>query len=102
MNLYEPEIALMIVPDLLEGLTILGLKLQRSGFEARVPGVLVWIHTLRACRYLEIRYAVKQMWQLVEKGFPWADAGAESMKEITGFEMRYDRPLRVPSGFSME
>jgi hypothetical protein len=102
VDLYNPELALIRVPDLLDGLTSLGLKLQRSGFEARVPGILVWVHTLRACRHLEIRYAAKQMWQLVEEGFPWADLGAEAIRDVTGFELRYDSPLRVPSGFAMK
>jgi len=36
VDLFNPELALIRVPDLLDGLTALGLKLQRSGFEARV------------------------------------------------------------------
>jgi hypothetical protein len=99
VDLYNPEYALMRAPDLLDGLTALGLKLQRSGFEARVPGILVWVHTLRACRYLEVRFAAKQMWEIVGRGFPWAEMGAQNFEDVLGFEIRFDSPLRVPTGF---
>jgi hypothetical protein len=102
VDLYNPEYELMRVPDLLDGLTALGVKMQRSGLEARVPGIMLWVHTLRACRYLEVRYAAKQMWLLAEKGFVWADDGAQNLKDVLGFEVQFDRPLRVPVGFAME
>jgi len=55
INLHRPRAALTNFPRLLFELTEAVIKLQKSVKQLEVPGLIVWLNTLRAVSHPELR-----------------------------------------------
>jgi hypothetical protein len=58
------------------------LAMQRQK-HAMAAGALVWVHTLRAYHFPEVRLFGRQMWGELQRGFPHALAALSFMEEMT-------------------
>lgn len=47
-------------------------------------GTMVWLHSMRAITFPEIRIFGREMWQQLERGFPRAGEASESFESPTG------------------
>jgi hypothetical protein len=100
IDLHDPHATLLKRPRILWDLTTAVIELQKQGRQVQAPGLLVWVHTLRAEARLELRYLAKEMWQQLERGFPSAEDAAVQYASIFGGEWRtIDRFLRIPKHF---
>lgn len=68
IDLLSPRTALSLQPSLLAELTEAAIQLQRAGRQFEAVGALVWVATLRAELFPELRPLVKQMWSLIDRG----------------------------------
>jgi hypothetical protein len=84
INLMRPGEALLANPTLQTELSRIVLSLQRSGRAMRAPGIMVWVHTLRAEQRIELRHLAKQMWGEIERGFPHALDASWDFERLTG------------------
>jgi hypothetical protein len=73
IDLQDPHATLLTHPRILSDLTTAVIELQKRGRQVQAPGLLVWVHTLRAVARLELRYLAKEMWRQIARGFPWAE-----------------------------
>ncbi len=97
-NLF-PDSALGVGPPLpnderLQVQTFLGEMVSQfqseSGGEAATGatsfalGTMVWLHSMRAVTYPEIRVLGREMWQQLERGFPYASEAFEGFESPSG------------------
>ena len=53
-------------------------------------GTMVWLHSMRAFTYPEIRLFAREMWQQLERGFPYASKALDSFESPTGDPLPHD------------
>ena len=75
------------------------ITLQNNGQQSRAPGAMVWAHTIQAEQRLELRFAAKEMWRHVRRGFPFADEAADVHYGMTDYKNVVEPFLQVPDGF---
>jgi hypothetical protein len=57
---------------------------QKEGQLTDAAGAMVWLHTLRAFSYPELRILGRKMWGELQRGFEYADDGLDQIKALTG------------------
>lgn len=101
IEVRSPQLASLEWPTLLRDLTSGAIEMRERGEPFRVPGVMVWVHTMRAEQRPEIRRRAKEMWALVERGFEGADRAAFEFETSTGYRLQPDGFLFVPEGYRL-
>jgi hypothetical protein len=100
IDLLNPVAVIAESPHLGMKITSTVINMQKKGMQATVPGMMVWMHTLRAEDRLELRHAAKEMWRVIARGFPHAELAAFEFETLTGLRLEIDDDfLRVPNGF---
>ncbi len=61
---------------------------------------MVWVHTLRAMRLLELRQSGRQMWAELGRGFPYAAISAVRTGRLTGVWFDVEGAGRYPDGLT--
>jgi hypothetical protein len=101
IDLHSPREALAKLPQVLPEITEAVIKMQAEGRQVEVPGVMVWVLTLRAVNRPAQRELVKEMWTRIAGAFPGAPRAAANYEILTGRRLNLDGvSLRVPEEFS--
>ena len=89
---FLPDEAIGIGMPLAEGeqaqvqykLSQLARAFQKEGQLTDAAGAMVWLHTLRAFGYPELRLLGRSMWKELRRGFAYAEEGLDQIEELTG------------------
>lgn len=63
---------------------------QKENMNQSALGIMVWLHSLRAVVYPEIRQLGREMWVELARGFPYA---SEQLANLLEHEKNYDESL---------
>lgn len=88
----EPEFVLRMVDEVQ--------RLQAEGLQYMAPGIMIWAHTFRAARDLELRPLGRKLWSELERGFPHAERAAAGIVPLAGFQLDIDGYDQFPEGFT--
>lgn len=88
----DPEFILRLIDEIQ--------RMQASGLQYMAPGLMVWVHTIRAARDLELRMLGRQMWSELARGFPYAERAAQDVWPVAGFKPDIDGFDSFPEGFT--
>ena len=58
-------------------------ELQKTNETAKAAGVMVWLHSMRALTYPEVRILGRQMWKELQRGIPYAPEALEDFAAVT-------------------
>jgi hypothetical protein len=70
---------------------------QREPFYA--PGLMVWLHSIRASQTPEIRLRGREMWSVLAGGIPFAEQAAEDL-QVMGVHLFIDGFERIPQNLT--
>ena len=74
---------------------------QKEELPSDAVGTMVWLHSMRAFTYPELRLQGREMWQQLQRGFVFAEEALEGFESITGDPVpsdAYDNLDFVPPG----
>ncbi|MCR9128116.1 MAG: hypothetical protein NXI12_01195 [Alphaproteobacteria bacterium] len=100
INLLRPSIEAELDPNLTGRLSRQIVDLQKQGRQVAAPGLMVWVHSLRAVQVAEIRYLGREMWGHLSRGFPFAHEAAFDFLQQTGVRMRLENHDIFPEGLA--
>lgn len=88
-----PRYALAL-PTLSDGTEMIQLHLanivrefQKMGQPSDAAGAMIWLHSMRALAFPEVRYLGRQMWKELQRGFPYAPGALNDIEALTGKEL---------------
>jgi len=76
LDLRYPTQVLIQDPNVIQNLITSIHQLQASGQEPMAAGLMVWVHTLRASKDLEVRPFGRRMWAALSRSFPYVEQTA--------------------------
>ncbi|HKK14670.1 MAG TPA: hypothetical protein VKA14_08420 [Gammaproteobacteria bacterium] len=96
----DPIIYLAYNPRFPMALSRMILGLQGDARMQDATALMVWVHTLRAARSLELRDLGRQMWRELSRGFPYVETAAEHFGELTGGRLDIASATEFPRGLA--
>lgn len=77
-------------------------SLQKKGRAVDVPGLIVWLHSVRAFVNPRVRLHVRRMWRELSRGFDHARVAAMQFQETTGQRFNLEGYDLIPKGLEPE
>jgi len=71
---------------------------QKAGNRSAATGLMVWLHTVRACEVPEIKYYAREMWKKLMRTSEDVEEIVQGLFVSTGLDADYDL-RRVPTDF---
>lgn len=86
ISILDPFTLAAACPDLIFRLHRMIKIFQKQGKYVESSGAMIWLHTLRAAENPDLRLACREMWEELQRGFPY----------VTGFQQELDRTCDFP------
>ena len=99
-NLMDPIIYAEQNPGFAAFLSASVANAQKADRRQDAAALLVWLHTTRAGRRLELRGLGREMWGELARGFPFVEDGAAGMHDLAGVTLRILDARQFPEGFT--
>jgi hypothetical protein len=77
-------------PEFLQVLILEVQRLQAEELQHVVPGLIIWVHSIRAAHDLRMRDLGRQMWGQLARGFPFAESASRGAEPLIGFPLDID------------
>lgn len=75
-------------------------EFQKQGRPHDAAALMVWAHTRRGGIRVELRGIVRSMWEELERGFPYVESSASSMRDPNGLPVNIAGANLFPIGFT--
>lgn len=62
-------------------------EFQKMGQPSDAAGAMIWLHSMRALAFPEVRHLGRQMWKELQRGFQNAPDALDDIEAITGKEL---------------
>lgn len=99
-NLLDPLVFHASDPNAVSVLVKTVQGLQKQGIPQVAPGLMVWVHTLRAGNSLNLRAKAREMWAELVRGFPHTEQAWRDWKETVGVWLDINGYDEIPVGLN--
>jgi hypothetical protein len=59
-------------------------EFQKIGQPSDAAGTMVWLHSMRALAFPEVRELGRDMWKELQRGFPYVSDALSAIEALTG------------------
>lgn len=77
-------------------------RLQKENRLQEAAALMVWVHTMRAGSWAELRGLGREMWGQLARGFPYIEDQADALEALTGARPDVSDAYKFPIGLEPE